>query len=126
MAVRNNLLISFPLPHCVLKGVGRKFSRRGEGGHEKKNEKIAKKTKNSTVKPLPPGEEQRKKGPKQQKKTENSTIKPLSTISVPCMKIQWRPRPPLAPRCRRPCMVFNFLQLRSMLSIADNVCNYCM
>jgi len=29
-----------------------------------------------------------------EKRPKNSTIKPLSTISVPCMKIQGRPRPP--------------------------------
>jgi len=48
-------------------------------GNEKK-EKTENKTENTTIKLLPwEGTE---------KKTENGTIKPLSTISVPCIKIQ--------------------------------------
>jgi len=52
----------------------------------------------------------RKKLGQWKKRPKNSTIKPLSTIYVPCIKIQERamyknpltPRPPYAPRCRRP------------------------
>jgi len=50
----------------VPKGVGRKFSR---GGPTEKSPKNSKKDQNSTIKPLPGGE--------QKKTSKNSTIKPL-------------------------------------------------
>jgi len=56
-------------PHLVTKGIGRKFSR---GGREqrKKSQKLAKKnSENSTIYPLPGGEEQWKKRPKNSKKS---------------------------------------------------------
>jgi len=63
----------------------------GGGGATEKRLKNNKKTKNSTIQPLPGGEGQREKTPK------NSTIKPLFTRSVPCVKIQGgEPRPPAA------------------------------
>jgi len=37
------------------------------------------------------------RGGNEKNKTENGTIKPLSTLSVPCMKIQGRSRPTLSP-----------------------------
>jgi len=67
------------------KGVGRKISRSG-GTNEKKYRKIA-------LLSLFRG------GGGNGKKTKNSTIKPLSTISVPCMKIQ-------VERARSPCHVY--------------------
>jgi len=74
------------------------------GGQRKKDRKIAKGTENSANKPLPEGRgEATEKRPKNSKKTpKNSTIKPLSTIFVPCMKIQVGHSPP--PCCRRPCV----------------------
>jgi len=36
-------------------------------------------------------------------RSKNSTIKSLSTLSVPCMKIQGGYGSPV-PRCRRPCL----------------------
>jgi len=63
----------------VIKGVGRKISGGGGGGKRKYR-------KNSTIKSLPGGGQR------------NSTIKPLSTISLPCTKIQGA-RPP----CRHTC-----------------------
>jgi len=49
-----------------------------------------KKKKNSTIKPLPRGGggQWKKNERKIAKKIEDSTIKPLSTIFVPCMKMQ--------------------------------------
>jgi len=58
-------------------------------GRRQKNfqgEPTKKKTKYSTIKPLP-GRRATEKRPKNSKKTKNSTIKPLSTIFIPCMKI---------------------------------------
>jgi len=69
----------------IVKGVGGKFSRggrkKGGEGATEKDQKIA-------------------------KKTENSTFKPLSTIFVSCMKIQGKGHGPLAPRCRRPWLLW--------------------
>jgi len=68
-----------------------------------KTRKIAKRPKNSTIKTLPGGGRREgitEKRPKIAKNTpKNSTTKPLSTIIVPRIKIQEKPRP----RCRRPC-----------------------
>jgi len=58
-------------------------------GQRKKDRKIAKKAENSTIKPPRGGEGKGDNG----KRTKNSTIKPLPTISVPCMKIQGESRP---------------------------------
>jgi len=71
--------------------VGRKIFR--GGGERKIGQKIAKNIpKNSTIKPLPEGPTEKR--PKNGKKTpKNSTFKPLSTIFVPCMKIQGGSRP---------------------------------
>jgi len=68
-----------------------------ERGHRKKKQKIEKRPKNSTIKPLAEGG-QRKKSPKNSKKIpKNSIIKPFSTISVPSMKIQGGHGPSLPP-----------------------------
>jgi len=88
--------------HDLSKGVGRKISK-GEGGQQKKDQKISKKTENNTFKPLPRRGRQRKKRPK------NSTFKPLSTISVPCMEIQGGHGPPL---CRRSWISVGYIGMR--------------
>jgi len=76
----------------MVKGVGRKISRGGS------NEKNTKRPKNSTVEPLPGVGGQRKKDRKiAKKRPKNSANKTLSTISVPCMKIQGGPRPHCPP-----------------------------
>jgi len=76
------------------KGVGRKISRWGNG----------KKTKNSTIKPLPRGGRgwQRKKDRKIAKKKENRTFKPLSTTYTGNCIMYENPGGP-RPHCRRPC-----------------------
>jgi len=64
------------------KGVYKKISRRRKG-NEKKERKIAKSSKNSTIEPLPGGEgRQRKKDRKIAKNTENITFKPLYYICI--------------------------------------------
>jgi len=69
----------------LVKGVGRKFSR---GGATEKITKISKKYRKIALFSLFQGG-QRIKGRKiAKKRPKNSTFKPLSTIFVPCMKIQ--------------------------------------
>jgi len=90
-------------PPCRDKGVGRKISRGGES-----NEKMAKicnkVPKIALLCLFQRGEGQRKKDRKMTKKSKKSTIKPLSTISVPCENpggVHSPPCPPLpTPKCR--------------------------
>jgi len=77
---------SIRLYYVINKGVGRKFSRKG--GHRKKTEN-SKKYRKIALLSLLQWEPTEKKYRKITKKIpKNSTIKPLSTIFVPCMKIQ--------------------------------------
>jgi len=85
----------------IYKGVGRKISR--GGGQRKKRSKNSKKSPKMALLNLFQRGEPTDERPKNSKKTpKNSTFKLLSTIFVPCMKIQWETRFPLAPRCRCP------------------------
>jgi len=67
------------------------------GGQRKKRPKISKKYRKIALFSLFQGE-----GGATEKRPKNSTFKPLSTMLVPCLKIQGRATAPSAPRCRRP------------------------
>jgi len=68
-----------------VKGVGRKFSR---GEATEKIPKISKKFRQISLFSLFRGGATKKKTENCKKRAENSTFKPLSTIYVPCLKIQ--------------------------------------
>jgi len=82
------------------KGVGKNFSSGGAGTTKKKRPKKSKKDRKTALLSLFQGGREgatEKKDRKIPKRAKYSTIKPLSTISVPCMKIQGEggARPPL-------------------------------
>jgi len=92
-----------------------------EGGPTKKKyRKLAKKIENSTIKLFQGGNE--KKTQKKQKRLKKSTIKPLSTISVPCIKIQGgMPLPPPFLLPPTPMTILNKFQ-RFFGSISGETC----
>jgi len=100
------------------KGVGRKISEPGWGGGkgtEKRPKNSKKRPKIALLSLFQEGGGSNEKKTKIAKRPKNITIKPLSTLSVPCMKIQGGPTPS-ASRCRRPCLLvmINFIRLYCM------------
>jgi len=86
-------------------------------GHRKKYRRIEKYRKITLLSLFQEKRGQRKKIEKLQNKTENNTIKPLSTIFVPCMKIQDDLLPPAADThdCNSPILKnINFYQKINM------------
>jgi len=72
------------------------------GGATEKRPKIAKKNENSTINLLQRGA--------MEKRPKDSIIKPLSTISVPCMKIQGSHAPPLPPAADAHATTYTLVQ----------------